>query len=75
MCYSSGIGTSPSPEETAVKIRARNNFRDKYTRENEEHQKQKRIEEQGEVWQQQRVLCRRKVAPAQSSLPLFCPAF
>ncbi|XP_034307220.2 intersectin-1 [Magallana gigas] len=50
----SGIGTSPSPEETAVKIRARNNFRDKYTRENEEHQKQKRIDEQGEVWQQQR---------------------
>lgn len=54
MCYSSGIGTSPSPEETAVKIRTRNNFRDKYTRENEEHQKQKRIEEQGDVWQQQR---------------------
>uniref|UniRef100_A0A8W8LZM1 Uncharacterized protein n=1 Tax=Magallana gigas TaxID=29159 RepID=A0A8W8LZM1_MAGGI len=50
----SGIGTSQSPEETAVKIRARNNFRDKYTRENEEHQKQKRIDEQGEVWQQQR---------------------
>lgn len=54
MYYSSGIGTTPSPEETAVKIRARNNFRDKYTREIEDHQQQKRNEEQGKVWQQER---------------------
>lgn len=54
MHYSSGIGTTTSPEETAVKIRARNNFRDKYTQEIEDHQQQKRNKEQGKVWQQER---------------------